>query len=1141
MACQAIETKNQELKAKNNPHSAHRFIHLQTNYFMQRLMYDTKTSYFYLFILLFCSTELLSQQIIGTTRYDLQSNATMCRRVLNEGNGTVHAMWTMALQDDFGDRGTGYNQSITGGLVWGVPPVARLENTRTGWPNIGKTSSGRLFSISHSGSGLHFAYQDEGSIGWTDVTVGVDLGDTNGVWARAANSGDTIHVIIGRSGGSFGSGIDGGILYFRSQDAGDTWEGPTDIQPGMADIFAIGGGDTYSIDAQGDQVAFVMGDFGDQVVLYKSNDAGDTWQRTLVVPTTDPFLQGILDPVATSNGHYSIIIDHTGKVHIWYNRFFVYREQGTDPGSLFILDDSAGLMYWNEDMMQPILIGKTVRQDEDGDGETTIDNGVIALRGYRFGAVSQPSAGIDAAGHLYVAYSSMRDGAFQANSDGTRMFRDVYLIKSTDGGATWQGPLNVSDSPITEDVFPHIARLVDTHVHLIYQNDEFAGINLQPNDGHEQITTNRIIYHNIPVIDIVDPVEPDNTLPLIFRAATTFTNTTLENCLPDYATFFSGHVIDYPDGDITDQVMITGLDVSQPGEDVGFWVFEVTDQAGNTRIDSLILGSTDSGGGFVPDPVDVLADTIEPFIFGEPFDEFFTDEFGNILFNTFFDLFDTVDVLINTSYTDLGAFAIDFPGPNTEGPEYGNVYGCQPTLTVDNPVDVNQLGTYIVTYNAVDINDNEAEPVQRVVRVIEEDTIPPIIILNADENGDIDTVYVEVGSVAQWTEPGFSAFDNVDGNLTTVVIVSIQDEDGNMVTEVDVERIGTFVVTYQVTDAANNTTTITRTVIVDDTQPPVISLTPPPTVPVSCGTSYNEPGFIALDNVDGIISHQVEVGFLALGFDPPVSLDGIPNCAGNYAVTYNVSDASGNQAAQVSRTVVVTGECTDNCPFLFQTQIKVFLEGPYNTDMNLMNPHHTSPFNTLPSAQPFNTAPWNYTGSELINNMNTIPNAVDWLLVELRDRNNPEIVVAQKAALVLSDGTVVNTDGLNLLSFTNNLIPAINTTDFFLVIHPRNHLAVMSATPIINGNSYDFTSSLSQAMGTNQMAALPNGEFALYAGDINKSGVINVADFNNLVNQIGQTGYPRADLDFNGVVDVDDFNLYQRNASKIGIAAIRYD
>jgi hypothetical protein len=102
---------------------------------------------------------------IGESTYDLQTNSSVCRRVLVDGDGNVHAMWTMSKSYDVAsaDRGTGYNMMSSGG-TWGAVPDERLEGSqRTGWPNIGLTASGRLFSITHTpDKGAYMSYQDPG-------------------------------------------------------------------------------------------------------------------------------------------------------------------------------------------------------------------------------------------------------------------------------------------------------------------------------------------------------------------------------------------------------------------------------------------------------------------------------------------------------------------------------------------------------------------------------------------------------------------------------------------------------------------------------------------------------------------------------------------------------------------------------------------------------------------------------------------------------------------------------------------------------------------------------------------------------------------------------------------------------------------
>jgi len=61
------------------------------------------------------------------------------------------------------------------------------------------------------------------------------------------------------------------------------------------------------------------------------------------------------------------------------------------------------------------------------------------------------------------------------------------------------------------------------------------------------------------------------------------------------------------------------------------------------------------------------------------------------------------------------------------------------------------------------------------------------------------------------------------------------------------------------------------------------------------GDSYAEEGATAIDNIDGDISANIVI---------TGSVD--TTTAGSYTLTYNVSDASGNAAVAVTRTVTVT-------------------------------------------------------------------------------------------------------------------------------------------------------------------------------------------------------------------------------------------
>ena len=88
--------------------------------------------------------------------------------------------------------------------------------------------------------------------------------------------------------------------------------------------------------------------------------------------------------------------------------------------------------------------------------------------------------------------------------------------------------------------------------------------------------------------------------------------------------------------------------------------------------------------------------------------------------------------------------------------------------------------------------------------------------------------------------------------------------------------------------------TLSGVVSTSDTTAPVITRLGSATVSLNVGETYSDAGATATDNVDGnITSSIVTVN--------PVNV----NTAGTYTVTYNVSDAAGNAATQVTRSVTV--------------------------------------------------------------------------------------------------------------------------------------------------------------------------------------------------------------------------------------------
>jgi autotransporter-associated beta strand protein len=158
------------------------------------------------------------------------------------------------------------------------------------------------------------------------------------------------------------------------------------------------------------------------------------------------------------------------------------------------------------------------------------------------------------------------------------------------------------------------------------------------------------------------------------------------------------------------------------------------------------------------------------------------------------------------------------------------------------------------------------------------DTTKPVIALIGDSS--VNVVY---GS--SYSDLGARVTDNKDAERAI-----------NGTGSVDTSVSGTYIITFNATDAAGNVAdTVTRTVVVGaapDTTKPVIALIGNSSVNVAYGSSYSDLGARVTDNKDA------ERAINGTG-----SVD--TSVSGTYIITFNATDAAGNVADTVTRTVVV--------------------------------------------------------------------------------------------------------------------------------------------------------------------------------------------------------------------------------------------
>ncbi|MBK9097337.1 MAG: hypothetical protein IPM14_04280 [bacterium] len=207
---------------------------------------------------------------------------------------------------------------------------------------------------------------------------------------------------------------------------------------------------------------------------------------------------------------------------------------------------------------------------------------------------------------------------------------------------------------------------------------------------------------------------------------------------------------------------------------------------------------------------------------------------------------------------------------------------------------------------------------------------------------------------------------------------------------------------------------------------------------------------------------------------------------------------------------------------------KVYLQGPFNN--NLMSTNLTQG-SFLPNSQPYNQPPWNYNGNE---SFSSGPNSamVDWVLVELRNAANPSQIISSRAAILKNDGLLLEPNGSEGVFFTN-----VDPGSYYIAIHHRNHLAIMSAAPVelsLTSALYDFTNAMNKAYGQNPMVELGTGKYGMVATDGNADGVVNTSDRDNVwLIQNGNMGYLEGDFNMNSGVTIHDVNqLWNINNGK---------
>lgn len=237
----------------------------------------------------------------------------------------------------------------------------------------------------------------------------------------------------------------------------------------------------------------------------------------------------------------------------------------------------------------------------------------------------------------------------------------------------------------------------------------------------------------------------------------------------------------------------------------------------------------------------------------------------------------TLAVNLNGEEDIVIEYGNDYTEEGAEAYFKGSIFIKEPVackVTIMDNLDVTKVGNYIVEYRSEYILDyylgtkKFTATETRNVSVV--DTVAPVIELKK-----IEGHYTLPGH--RYEEEGYAAADNYDGDLTALVVSG--------------EKEGK--VYYSVTDSSGNKAEVVRDIFYDDPIPPEIKLYGDGDIIIAEGGSFKDPGYVANDNVDGVLTDKVTVS-------------GSVNTAkeGKYTLTYSVTDGY-NNTTTVTRPVTV--------------------------------------------------------------------------------------------------------------------------------------------------------------------------------------------------------------------------------------------
>ncbi len=408
-------------------------------------------------------------EIIGITYFEYQTNGSSGNRIAVDSYGGIHVAWTNGTAEGGRPRYVYYNfrEETSGAWILSEGGVV-LEEDGTGFVTLDLLANGRALAAYHSAD----------APGGAIPVLARDIVRGFGIWERfdldagygfpyiARDINGRIHMIC----------VDwpstDNITYTYSEDDGESW-------------------DEYQIIAEYDYMSYTICSSPVSprtAIVYTQDDPATDYTNVLYFETLDGENWNWGDPInITEFGDgdpYSAwvdldaIYDYADSLHITYQGLYVIDD---------VMQISGDVMHWSK------VAGHTVIAT----GPEDCDPPVYCA------CISKMSLGVDPSDNaLYALWSelSMEDVSATGFSNG-----ELYAASSVDGGASWRGKVNLTNSPTPgceppdcdSDVWSSMAEVVNDSLRIMYIDDNDAGAAW---NSEGVWTLNDVLYLDVPAL-----------------------------------------------------------------------------------------------------------------------------------------------------------------------------------------------------------------------------------------------------------------------------------------------------------------------------------------------------------------------------------------------------------------------------------------------------------------------------------------------------------------------------------------------------------------------------------------------------------------------------------------------------------------